>query len=102
MKRIAYRFLAAISAASVGVGPGAPARPSRAKLGSCLRSRQLWTWQRLPCASLMTLTLMMAFTNATAETRPHYGGTLRVMMQSTPNTLDLPANVTPADYWDIA
>ena len=35
------------------------------------------------------------------ETRPHYGGTLRVMMQSAPNALDLPANATPADYWDL-
>jgi peptide/nickel transport system substrate-binding protein len=54
----------------------------------------------------MTLTSMIAsmiaLTNATAETRPHYGGTLRVMMQSAPNTLDLPANATPADYWDMA
>src|SRR5437899_1817295 len=114
MKRIAYRFLAAISNAPVGtvrVGTGAPARPrlrrdsrpgcpSRAKLGSCLRSRQLWTWQSLLCAALMTL--VVALTNATAETRPHYGGTLRVMMQSAPNALDLPANATPADYWDTA
>jgi peptide/nickel transport system substrate-binding protein len=45
---------------------------------------------------------MIALMNATAETRPHYGGTLRVMMQSAPNTLDLPANPTTADYWDIA
>jgi ABC-type transport system substrate-binding protein len=45
---------------------------------------------------------MIALTNATAETRPHYGGTLRVMMQSAPNALDLPANATPADYWDTA
>jgi peptide/nickel transport system substrate-binding protein len=48
------------------------------------------------------MTLMIASTNATAETRPHYGGTLRVMMQSAPNALDLSANATPADYWDIA
>jgi ABC-type oligopeptide transport system substrate-binding subunit len=112
MKRIAYRFLAAISAASVRlgtapvgttrVGTGALARPSRAKLGSCLRSRQLWNWQRLLCPALMTLTLMIVLTNATAETRPHYGGTLRIMMQSAPNALDLAANATPADYWDIA
>src|SRR6266404_2860511 len=105
MKRIAYRFLAAISNARVGtarVGTGAPARPSRAKLGSCLRSRQLWTRQKLLCAALMTFTSMIALTNATAETRPRYGGTLRVMMQSAPNALDLPANTTPADYWDIA
>ena len=110
MKRIAYRFLAAISTARVGtvrvgtarVGTGALARPSRAKLGSCLRSRQLWIQQGLPCAALMTLTSMIALTNATAETRPHYGGTLRVMMQSAPNALDLPANATPADYWDTA
>jgi len=39
---------------------------------------------------------------ARAETRPHYGGTLRVMLQSAPQTLDLPANVAPADYWDLA
>jgi ABC-type transport system substrate-binding protein len=45
---------------------------------------------------------MIALANATAETRPHYGGTLRVMMQSAPNALDLPANATPADYWDTA
>src|ERR1700687_3572094 len=110
MKRIAYRFLAAISTARVGtvrvgtarVGTGALARPSRAKLGSCLRSRQLWIQQGLPCAALMTLTSIIALTNPSAETRPHYGGTLRVMMQSAPNTLDLPANATPADYWDTA
>jgi peptide/nickel transport system substrate-binding protein len=51
----------------------------------------------------MLASLMIASTAAaTAETRPHYGGTLRVMMQSAPNPLDLPANATPAEYWDIA
>ena len=39
---------------------------------------------------------------ATATTRPRYGGTLRVMLQSAPNTLGLPANSAPADYWDAA
>ena len=39
---------------------------------------------------------------APAATRPRYGGTLRVMLQSAPNTLDLPANSAPADYWDAA
>src|SRR6202521_4249701 len=114
MRRIAYRFLAAISTARVGtvrvgtarVGTGALARPSRAKPGSCLRSLQCWIRQSLLRAALMTLTSMIAsmiaLTNAAAETRPHYGGTLRVMMQSAPNALDLPANAIPADYWDIA
>src|SRR6202795_549558 len=113
MRHIAYRFLAAISAASVRVGTCARARPrlrsdsrtgcpSRAQLDTCLRSRQLWIRQRLLCAALMTLTSMIALTNATGETRPHYGGTLRVMMQSAPNALDLPSNATPADYWDAA
>ena len=37
-----------------------------------------------------------------AETRPHYGGTLRVMLQSAPSALDLPANATPAEYWDLS
>src|SRR6266852_1944766 len=100
MRRIAYRFLAAIRAASTRVGTGALARPGRAKLGTCLRSRQLSIRQRLQCAALMTL--MIALTNATAETRPHYGGTLRVMLQSAPDTLALPENATPAEYWDAA
>ncbi len=42
---------------------------------------------------------------ATAATRPHYGGTLRVMLQWTPNALELPsnaANATSSDYWDAA
>ena len=111
MKRIAYRFLAAISTARGGTGALArprlrrdsrPGCPSRAQLGGCLRSRQLWMPQSLLYATLMTLTSTIALTNATAETRPHYGGTLRVMMQSAPNALDLPANATPADYWDMA
>ncbi len=101
MRRIAYRFLAAISLVRVRVGTSALARPSRAKLGSCLRSRQLWIRQRPLCATLTTL--MIALTSAAgAETRPHYGGTLRVMLQSAPTALDLPANATPADYWDTA
>ncbi len=49
----------------------------------------------------MTAALIAAAT-ATAATRPHYGGTLRVMLQSAPNALDIPANATPTDYWDIA
>ncbi len=49
-------------------------------------------------ATMITATI--SSTTATAETRPHYGGTLRVMLQSAPDALDLPANATPADYWD--
>jgi len=55
---------------------------------------------------LAAISLLGAVINAaSAETRPHYGGTLRVMMQSSPNALDLPANpanVPSADYWDLA
>ena len=50
--------------------------------------------------SLIAATI--AATTASAATRPHYGGTLRVMLQSAPDALDLPANATPADYWDAA
>ncbi len=101
MKRIAYRFLAAISPAREGTG--ALARPCRAKLGSCLRPRQPWVRRKLLSAALiMAMTAAMtAATRATAATRPHYGGTLRVMLQSAPDTLDIPANATPAGYWDM-
>ena len=39
---------------------------------------------------------------ATAATRPHYGGTLRVAVQSAPMTLVMPALSAPSDYWDMA
>ena len=39
---------------------------------------------------------------AMAATRPRYGGTLRVTLQSAPNTLEMPANSAPSDYWDTA
>lgn len=39
---------------------------------------------------------------ASAETRPHYGGTLRVMMQSSPEALQIPAAGSVSDYWDDA
>ncbi len=37
-----------------------------------------------------------------AATRPHYGGTLHVAMQSAPAALDLPALSAPTDYWEMA
>lgn len=39
---------------------------------------------------------------ASAATRPHYGGTLRVQLQSAPATLDMSANPATADYWDMS
>ena len=51
---------------------------------------------------LAAISLLVAAANsATAATRPHYGGTLRVMLQSAPDALDIPANAAPSDYWDI-
>jgi peptide/nickel transport system substrate-binding protein len=111
MRRIVYRFLAAISPARGGTGalarPRRDSRPrlsSRAQLGSCPWSREFWLRQRLPGAALIAamVAVMTGATMAPAETRPHYGGTLRVMLQSAPDALDLPANATPADYWDAA
>ena len=78
------------------VGTGAPARPSRAKLGSCQCPQHFWKFCAMMCIAFLTTMI------ASAETRPHYGGTLRVMMQSAPNTLDLASNPSPADYWDLA
>ena len=104
MRHIAYRFLAAISPARVGTG--ALARPGRAKLGCCLRPRQSSIRHGLLLgAALVTSMITFMIAAATAETRPHYGGTLRVMLQSAPDTLDLSANTAnaaPANYWDMA
>ena len=51
----------------------------------------------LPLLALISLACI-----ATAATRPHYGGTLRVAMQSVPSALVLPAPTDPAGYWDLA
>jgi peptide/nickel transport system substrate-binding protein len=56
----------------------------------------------LNASLIMAMTAAMTAATATAATRPHYGGTLRVMLQSAPNALDIPANATPPDYWDMA
>ena len=115
MKRIAYQFRAAISTARVGTG--ALARPSRAhrgprrarfwldgveKLGGYLCGWQLSILRNLLIAAVITSMIALA-SPALAATRPHYGGTLRVMLQSAPNALELPldaTNATSSDYWD--
>jgi len=97
MRRIAFLFLAApradARAGTARVGTGAIASPGRAKLGP------VWTRHRLLSAVLITAAIV---STAAAATRPRYGGTLRVTLQSAPNALDLPANSAPADYWDSA
>src|ERR1035438_4614816 len=95
MKRTRCQFRAAIRKGRARVGTGAPARPSRAELGSCQCPQHFWKFCTMLCAALLTTMI------ASAETRPHYGGTLRVMMQSAPNALDLASNSSPADYWDL-
>jgi len=67
MKRIVYRFLAAVS-----------------------------------CIAISLMAMIGAAVIASAETRPHYGGTLRVMMQSSPEALQIPAAATVSEYWDDA
>jgi ABC-type transport system substrate-binding protein len=100
MRPIAYQFRAVINFATGGTGSGGrgvPARPSRAKL--CGRALV----PRLPIRNVLLAAILLTSTiSAPAETRPHYGGTLRVMLQSAPDTLNLFSNSTPADYWDMA
>ena len=52
--------------------------------------------------AFLLLAAISLLTMAPGETRPRYGGTVRVMLQSTPNTLEIPADATPAEYWDSA
>src|SRR5579862_1428459 len=53
-------------------------------------------------AAISFLAMIETTVIANAETRPHYGGTLRVMMQSSPEGLQIPAAATVSDYWDDA
>jgi hypothetical protein len=93
MRRIAYRFLAAISP-DARVGTGALARPSRAHRGPGVAGFWLDGVGSSAAACGWQLSIAPAV---------HYGGTeLRVMLQSAPDALELPANATPADYWDAA
>lgn len=54
-----------------------------------------------PLLALISLGLTSLVSIAPAATRPHYGGTLRVALQSAPMTLDMPASPAPTDYWDM-
>ena len=106
MSRTASKFRAIDGHLEKGtrVGTGIPARPNRAKLSPCVRqkyslhpptpSQQSWLVLAILCAIFATTT--------SAATRPHYGGTLRVLMQSSPQSLDFPANPTSVEYWDAA
>jgi peptide/nickel transport system substrate-binding protein len=61
--------------------------------------------RRIAYLFLAAISLLVAAGPVAGETRPRYGGTLRVMLQAAPNSLDLPTNTTPttaADYWDLA
>ncbi|MFZ0564116.1 MAG: ABC transporter substrate-binding protein [Terriglobales bacterium] len=59
--------------------------------------------RRIACLLLATISLLSAATRGvSAETRPRYGGMLRVMLQSSPSVLDLSSNATPSEYWDMA
>ena len=51
---------------------------------------------------LLSVALISLICAAAAATRPRYGGTLRVEMQSAPATLELPPLNAPTDYWDMA
>ena len=51
---------------------------------------------------LLSVALISLACAASSATRPRYGGTLRVEMQSTPVTLDLPPLNAPIDYWNMA
>ncbi len=55
-----------------------------------------------PLLALISLGLISFVSAASAATRPHYSGTLRVAMQSAPVTLVMPGSSTPSDYWDMA
>jgi ABC-type transport system substrate-binding protein len=58
--------------------------------------------KRIAYHFLAAISLLVATTSA--ATRPHYGGTLRVMMQSAPDVLEPVSNSadsTPANYWNM-
>jgi peptide/nickel transport system substrate-binding protein len=55
---------------------------------------------RRTASLFLAVSLLLA--GAEAATRPHYGGTLHVTMQSSPNALEMPGNATPREYWDAS
>ena len=53
----------------------------------------------------IALTLLAAISlaaGAVAATRPHYGGTVSIEMQSAPMKLEMPSLSATTDYWDMA
>jgi MarR-like DNA-binding transcriptional regulator SgrR of sgrS sRNA len=52
--------------------------------------------------ALLFLVAVSLRTAGLAATRPRYGGTLRVVLQSAPNTMEMPSDSSPEAYWDAA
>src|SRR5277367_170279 len=108
MRRIAYRLRA-----ETNMGTGAStetiargetldlARSIRAGLGFRSRTRQPSIRRTILSVTAFAFIFAMAI-RSSAETRPHYGGILRITLQAAPNTLEIPVNAAPADYWDAA
>src|SRR5208282_2402276 len=103
MRPIAHRFFAKIDSARKARGASV-GTPACVGTGRSPRRWRVSIRHILLAAALITSLIIAIFAApiATAATRPHYGGPLRVMMQSAPDALELPANATPVDYWDIA
>ncbi len=111
MKRIAYHFRAtsepsrkpATTDSSVGTGVLASRaqvdrHPRPAHLhGSKLRNAILSV-----SPILLAVSIILTAAAAHAASRPQYGGTLRIMMASAPSTLEVAANATATEYWDLA
>jgi MarR-like DNA-binding transcriptional regulator SgrR of sgrS sRNA len=106
MSLTAYKFRVTNSCVGTGTSAGtsALARPSRAKLGPCMHQKYSLHPPTPLRISWLVLAILCAIfaTTASAATRPHYGGTLRVLLQSAPETLDFPVNPAPTANWDAA
>jgi ABC-type transport system substrate-binding protein len=107
MRRIACRLRAATSmrtgASNESIARGETVvlvSPSRAGHAFCPRIR-LSIRLTLFNAAAVAFILAIAI-RSSAETRPHYGGILRITLQSAPNALEIPVNAAPTDYWDAA
>src|SRR5450755_2085140 len=115
MRRFAYRFRAATNRVGGQDHAGTLPLPcprrdgrirpsSRAKPGNSPGPPKRRFRQSIIGAMMaaMIAAAIAAAIPAAAETRPRYGGTLRIMMQSAPNALNLSPATAPTEYWDIA
>jgi peptide/nickel transport system substrate-binding protein len=77
-------------------------RVSRRRDGCAQRSQRLRCLTTLLVVTILLVPTAFSPASAIAATRPHYGGLLRILFQSSPQTLELNDHSSPTEDWELS